>query len=378
LEETYGLAETPKYDLSVDEAVGDLFVVEDRYFDRDTLVFIVSPREPGDKEQLVKSSFKELATRLRPHGYLPQLRWITGRYYVSILRRGPERKRNTTRNKILFAATVCTVFLDGYLRSDNPVLTQALMAGVPVFVNALLFTVGIVAVFGLHEMGHKLISTRRGVPASMPYFIPAPPGMGGTFGAVITQDEPPVNRDDLFDLGISGPVLGFVATLIIALIGLRLSYVLPIDEVAGFMLRFPEIRFQAMPMPLLLRYISMFIQPVAEGSALILHPVAFAAWVGCLVTFINLIPAWQLDGGHVVRAIFGRETHKIVSAGGIIMLIVSGYFIMAVMVAFFMMRGGGEGMEPLDDVSPVSASRKLAMVGYLALMGVTLIVLTPF
>jgi len=371
------LAETPDYDPYVDEAVGGLFAVEDRYFDRSTLIFIVSPNEPGDKQRLMKGSFKELAARLKPKGYLPQLRWIVGRYYVSILRRGPERRRNTARNKILFAATVCTVFLDGYLRSDNPVLTQALMPGVPVFLNALLFTLGIVAAFGLHEMGHWLISTRRGVPASMPYFIPAPPGMGGTFGAVITQDEPPVNRDDLFDLGISGPVLGFVATLMVALVGLSLSYVLPIDEVADFMIRFPDVRFQAMPMPLILSYASMFIKPVAEGSVLILHPLAFAAWVGCLVTFINLIPAWQLDGGHVIRAAFGSEIQKIISAGGIIMLIISGYYIMAVVVAFFMMRSG-EGMEPLDDISPLSVSRKLALIGYLALMGVTLIVLTPF
>jgi hypothetical protein len=74
-------------------------------------------------------------------------------------------------------------------------------------VNAL----GIILIFGIHEMGHKFASQRRGVKASWPFFIPAPPGMGGTFGAIISQDEPPSNRDDLFDLGIAGPFFGFVA-----------------------------------------------------------------------------------------------------------------------------------------------------------------------
>ena len=106
-------------------------------------------------------------------------------------------------------------------------LTEELMKGAPVFVNALMFTFAVTIIFGLHELGHKYVSMRRGVPASLPYFIPAPPGMGGTLGAVITQREPPVNRDALFDLGMAGPLTGVLVTVVMGVIGLRLSFVVP-------------------------------------------------------------------------------------------------------------------------------------------------------
>lgn len=109
-----------------------------------------------------------------------------------------------------------------------------------------------------------------------------------------------------------------------------------------------------------------------------MHPVGFAAWVGCVVTFINLIPSWQLDGGHITRALLGETNHKIVSVAGIVLMLVSGYFIMAVMLAFFMMRTGGESGAPLDDISSLSLSRKLLSLVYLAMIILTLVALFPF
>jgi Zn-dependent protease len=359
----------------VDGLIESLFVVEDRFLDRETPNFIVSQKIEGDKQEVLKWAFRDLADRLRPMGYFAEFRWIVGRYYVTLSPRPTEKKRGNTRNILLFAVTVCTVFLDGYLRSDNPVLTQSLMEGIPVFLNALVFTLGIMIVFGVHEMGHKLASERRGIRASWPFFIPAPPGMGGTFGAVISQDEPPTNRDDLFDLGIAGPFFGFIASIVVGVVGIWLSFTVPIDKVAEWTIAYPEIRFQQIPMPIALQVISDLIQPTVEGSVLVLHPLAFAAWVGFLVTFVNLIPSWQLDGGHVIRALFGRETHKIISITGIFLLMISGYVIMAVIIAFFLMREGTESMAPLDDVSPTSLSRKLGLIGYVVLMGLSLIVL---
>lgn len=359
----------------VDELVESLFVVEDRFLDRDTPNFIVSQKTKGNKQDVLRGAFRDLADKLRPMGYFAEFRWIVGRYYVTLSPRPPEKKRNNTRNKLLFAVTVFTVFLDGYLRSNNPVLTQSLMVGTPVFLNALIFTLGIVAVFGVHEMGHKLASERRGIRASWPFFIPAPPGMGGTFGAVISQDEPPTNRNDLFDLGIAGPFFGFLASIIVGLVGMWFSFTVPIDQVAEWTIAYPEIRFQQIPMPIALQVISDILRPVADGSILVLHPLAFAAWVGFLVTFVNLIPSWQLDGGHVIRALFGRETHKIISITGVFLLMISGYVIMAVIIAFFLMREGTESMAPLDDVSPTSLSRKLGLIGYVVLMGLSFIVL---
>jgi len=359
----------------VDTLIESLFVVEDRFMDKETPNYIVTPKTSGDKQQVLKEAFHKLADKMRTMEYQAEFRWIVGRYYVTLTRRQSEAKRTSTRNKLLVGVPVATIFLDGYLRSTTPVLTDSLMAGLPVFVNALIFTIGIVAVFGVHELGHKLSSERHGIRASWPFFIPAPPGMGGTFGAVISQDEPPTNRDDLFELGMAGPFFGFIASLFVGVIGIWLSWNVPIEKVAEWTLDHPEIRFQQIPMPAALQVIANLIRPTPEGSVLVLHPLAFAAWVGFLVTFVNLIPSWQLDGGHVIRALFGRETHKIISITGVFLLMISGYVIMAVIIAFFLMREGTESMSPLDDVSPTALKTKLGLIGYAMIMGLSLIVL---
>lgn len=360
------------------EAVGRNFDVVKTYWERSTPMFIVKPRGTGFRQSLLKPAFEALADDLRPLGYLPKVRWIVDSYHVSILKRDMFEAEDYRRNLLLFAATLVTVFIDGYIRSTNPVLTEALMKDTPAFVNALLFTFAIITIFGLHELGHKYVSMRRGVPASLPYFIPAPPGMGGTLGAVITQREPPVNRDALFDLGMGGPVTGFILTVVMGVIGMRLSFVVPLGTVTELMMRFAEVRFQQIPLPVVLEYIAGLVKPTPEGYVLVMHPVAFAAWVGCVLTFINLIPAWQLDGGHMVRALVGRESHKIISVAGVLLLVISGYMIMGVVVAFFLMREGAESIEPLDDLSPLSASRKLGFLLYLLLMALTLVALLPF
>jgi len=362
--------------LEVDSIVDKIFIIEDKFLDGSVPHFIVNPKSSGDRQMGIKKGFKELVSLLRPLGFLPSIEWIVGKYHVTITKRVTLSRRSVDRNIILLALTIITIFIDGYIRSSNPILTDWLMKGTPAFLNALLFTVGILLIFGVHELGHKLISDKQGILASLPYFIPSWPGLGGTFGAVIIQEEPPINRDDLWDLGFSGPLFGFIATIFIGIAGMILSFVIPIQEVSNWMVKYPEIRFQQIPMPLILVTLQNIFRQTPDGTALILHPVAFAAWVGCLVTFVNLMPAWQLDGGYVIRSLVGKETHKIVSACGILMMALSGFVFMAVIVAFFMIYGG-EPIKPLDDVSPLSNSRKLGMLIYLTLMMVNLISLLP-
>ncbi len=266
----------------VDGLVESYFVVEDRFRDAEAQLpnYVVSQKAKGDKQMVLKAAFREFADRLRGMGYLAEFRWIVGRYYVTLIPRPPETRRSSRRNQLLFAATVCTIFIDGYLRSNNPVLTRSLMAGVPVYLNAIVFTVGIIVVFGVHELGHKLASERRGIRASWPFFIPAPPGMGGTFGAVISQDEPPTNRDDLFQLGIAGPFFGFVAALFVGAVGVLLSYPVPEQQVARWVLDYPEVRFELLPMPLGRQGIADAFKPTFEGVVLFFNPLAFGAWGG--------------------------------------------------------------------------------------------------
>jgi membrane-associated protease RseP (regulator of RpoE activity) len=251
------------------------------------------------------------------------------------------------------------------------------MPNTPLIVNVLIFTFAIIIIFAVHEYGHRYMAVKRGIDASQPYFIPAPPGMGGTLGAVISQREPPVNRDALFDLGLSGPVSGFIATIFIAILGISLSFVVPTNVVNTWMYDYPAIRFQIMPMPLILEIISNILKPTTVDEVLIMHPGAFATWVGCIVTFINLIPSWQLDGGHIIRSLVGRESHKIISVAGILLLIISGFVVMGVVVAFYMMQPGVESIEPLDDLSPLSSSRKVGLLAYFAVMVFTMVVLFP-
>lgn len=364
-------------DPAVEDSIETYFNVQERFFYLDKPTFVVTPSGSGDPKQLIKNGFMQLVEDLRPLGYLPRLEREVNRYSISITKAPPPTPSKPRRNLFLFAATATTIYIDGYLRSNNPILLRLLMPDTSVYLNALYFTLAILAIFGLHELGHKAVANLRGIEASMPYFIPAPPGMGGTFGAVITQKEPPTNRDALFDLGLSGPLVGFLVTILVTVIGLRLSFIVPLEEVTSWMAMFPDVRFQSIPFPLLIDYLSSVFKPAPEGMVLILHPVGFAAWVGCIVTFINLIPAWQLDGGHISRALLGRTYHRLMSVVGIIMMLFSGYFIMAVVIAFFMMKTEVVNDGPLDDISPLSLSRKLMILVYLAMVALTLVALFP-
>ncbi|KON30359.1 hypothetical protein AC482_03965 [miscellaneous Crenarchaeota group-15 archaeon DG-45] len=364
-------------DQSVEEALERRFHVMDGYIELGFPTYVIAVRGVGDEMRLLKEGFKLLVEELRPLGYIPKLMRVDGRYRITVVQRPPSSPPRHTLNVVLLAATAGTIFFDGFLRSNNPVLTKALMPGTPAFVNALLFTLAILGIFGLHELGHKAVTLLRGTEASMPYFIPAPPGMGGTFGAVITQKEPPTNRDALFDLGFSGPFVGFLITVIVSIVGLRLSFTVSPGEVDAWMAAFPEIQFQAINFPLLIGAIASILKPEAEGMVMVLHPLGFAAWVGCIVTFINLIPTWQLDGGHMSRALVGERHHGILSMAGIALMFISGFWIMAIMISFLMMRSRVKSGAPLDDISPLSASRKALFLVYLAMMVLTMVTL-PF
>lgn len=359
------------------EAVERHFEVVKPYWERTTPTIIVKTRGDGYREYLMKPAFKALADDLLGTPYMPRIRWIVDNYHISILKRPESGEEDYTRNKLLLAATVATVMLDGFLRSNNPILTRELMPRVPAILNAMIFTFAILIIFGVHEYGHKYIAEKRGINASQPYFIPAPPGMGGTLGAVISQREPPTNRDALFDLGLAGPLAGFVVTILVGIVGVSLSFVVPNSQATRWMIDYSNIRFQITPQPLILEMIIELIKPTLENEVIILHPLAFAAWVGCIVTSINLMPSWQLDGGHIVRALVGRESHKIISTAGVLILVISGYMFMGVLVAFFMMRPGIESVEPLDDLSALSVSRRLGIILYVVIILLSLVSMVP-
>jgi membrane-associated protease RseP (regulator of RpoE activity) len=182
-----------------------------------------------------------------------------------------------------------------------------LWAGLP-------YSIALMTILLAHEFGHWLACGWYGIRASLPYFLPAPTFVG-TFGAFIRFRSAVGNRRELFDVGIAGPLAGFLFTIPVLGIGLALSKVTPAIAEHG------EVQFG---MPLLMRLGMMFLFPGAHPEDISLHPMARAAWVGLLATALNLMPAGQFDGGHLVYAAFG-DRHKWVSLGVVAVLALLGF-----------------------------------------------------
>lgn len=161
------------------------------------------------------------------------------------------------------------------------------------------FALAVLSVLGIHELGHYALSRYHGVDASLPYFIPLP-NIIGTIGAVIRMRGRMPNRKTLFDIGVAGPLAGLVAACAVTVIGLHLP---PIPEPAI------PIEFNY---PLLVQWLAELTgQPLDYPSGMTVNPVVFAGWVGMFVTFLNLIPVGQLDGGHLVRAMVGERQETV-------------------------------------------------------------------
>jgi membrane-associated protease RseP (regulator of RpoE activity) len=313
--------------------------------------------------QETKQAFLRLLKNLETMNLMAILRKQDRKIVLRIVPRPPVKRSNVMINWLLFFATIGTTFLTGYLLSLD--MIDPLTGGAA-------FTVAIMAILGLHEMGHKLTANKHGIDATPPYFIPGPPPIGGflgigTFGAVIMQKSLPPNKDALFDIGSSGPIVSFILATVATIIGLRFS-----------VYSWVPMGSPTLPVPLLLRLIVPYLPlastiPPNPGHlyelVITLHPVAVAGWVGMFVTMLNLMPAAMLDGGHVSRSLLGEKTRAVLTILSIAYLVFVS-FPMAIFVLFLSMyRHPG----PLDDVSSLSTSRKL-----LAIVLVIIFVLSSF
>jgi membrane-associated protease RseP (regulator of RpoE activity) len=164
-------------------------------------------------------------------------------------------------------------------------------------------------ILGVHELGHYLVARRYRIQSTLPYFIPIPFFLG-TFGAFIQLRSPVPNRRALFDVGLAGPLAGFVITLPLLVWGLANSEVIPLAEEAS-LLNFQAMDPSASVALTLLSKLALGSQLTAE-NAIALHPVAVAGCLGLVVTALNLMPVGQLDGGHIVHAMYGQKTGAIV------------------------------------------------------------------
>ena len=205
-------------------------------------------------------------------------------------------------NVVMFLATVVTTLYAGTIWYYEPVEGPLdLLAGWP-------FAAAVLGVLGVHELGHYVLSRYHDVQASLPYFIPVPTFIG-TFGAVIKMEGRIPDRKALFDIGVAGPLAGLVAAVGVALVGLHLDpvtvpeHVLNAEDAIELEIGHPPLlEFLAWATSQRLEYADPRLAP---------SPVIFGAWVGLFVTFLNLIPVGQLDGGHIVRAMFGERSETV-------------------------------------------------------------------
>lgn len=185
------------------------------------------------------------------------------------------------------------------------ILLQVLLFVLTVLSTALVggwaYSACLILILLFHEMGHYFAARYYGVPATLPYFIPFPLALFGTFGAVIKMQGIIPNRRALFDIGIMGPVMGLVVALPATVIGIAMSKVIQVNQLPDGTLGLGD--------SILFSLIAHWIHgPLPKGHDLLLHPIGFAGWAGLFVTAINLLPMGQLDGGHIVYALFQRKS----------------------------------------------------------------------
>jgi membrane-associated protease RseP (regulator of RpoE activity) len=222
------------------------------------------------------------------------------------------RKKFPFLHLAMFVFTVFATIVAGALQRGINILNEPgrVFEGLP-------FSIALIGILLTHELAHYFTSRKHGVEATLPFFIPAP-SIIGTFGAFIKMKSPIRSREALIDIGASGPIAGFIAALIASIYGLRLSKIIIVDDPSGTMTLGNSILFS-----LLSRFL---LGHVPFGYDVLLHPIAFAGWIGFFVTSLNLIPVGQLDGGHIAFALLGRK-HKTVSLFLIGLMAVLGTFV---------------------------------------------------
>lgn len=331
--------------------VGQRFPFYEMKFNRTTAAFFCRIDETALEE-----NFDSLRRALTEKGYIPMLRYEQGEHIIYILQKQKKKERTIWINISLLVATIITTALTGSLlymnypdlwRVPNPVdiiKPENLIPG------TLLFALPLMTILFVHEMGHYLVSKKHGVAASLPFFIPIPPILPdfniGTFGALISSRDPMPNRKALLDIGIAGPLAGFLIALFVTAIGIATSSIVPVSQISS--------GEPILGSSLLFLFLSNVLLTVPPGFSLSLNLVAFAGWIGLLITSINLLPASQLDGGHIFRAVLG-EKQKWAGWIAVFLMVFTGWFFFALLIVLMM---GMQHPPPLNDATPLDTRRK--------------------
>jgi membrane-associated protease RseP (regulator of RpoE activity) len=368
-----------------DALVGKVLQIQDITLGTVKSTYLVRYR--GQLRGESEAAYDQLAGWLKPYQITPLFRWEEGRHCVLLVPGIPKPPpSNPMVNLGLAVLTLLSVLLTGglYGLAENSLPPDLLQAAWVLLSNGWPFALSMLGILGCHEFGHYLMGRHHGVHVSLPYFIPFPFSAFGTMGAFINMKEPPKNRKILLDIGLAGPLAGLVVAVPVLLLGLSLSNLGPLQPEAGQMLQLegnsilyllakfavfgqllpaPTTYGDAGPLLYWLRYFFTGTPLPLGGVDVMLHPVAWAGWAGLLVTTLNLIPAGQLDGGHVLYVLLGRERAKrilpfILAALVLLGFLWNGWWLWAGLIFFL----GRAYAEPLDQITPLDDQRKALAV----------------
>ncbi|TRZ91110.1 MAG: site-2 protease family protein [Methanosarcinales archaeon] len=317
----------------------------------------------GLPKKEIKLIYEELWSVFSLKGFEFSMKYELGEHVLVASPFAPVKERRWI-NVVLLIATFFTTMLVGSLLygadiESNP---SDVLQGIP-------FSIAIMTVLGAHEAGHYFVAKKHGMQTSLPYFIPFP-SLIGTMGAIIKHRGPIPGRKALFDVGVSGPLIGLFASVVVTVIGL----LQPPLQFA------PEEHALALGIPPLFGFIMSFFS-IPDTS--VMNPIAFAGWAGMLVTALNLIPAGQLDGGHVLRAMIGEKASRVSAVLPAVLFFIGAFLIIFMKTDGFMwifwsalllFFSAGGHPRPLNDDIPIDRKRMLLGVITFAL---GLLCLTP-
>jgi membrane-associated protease RseP (regulator of RpoE activity) len=359
-------------------------------------------RDRGELLINSQEAYEILSTGLKSHEVTPMFR-VEDEQEMIVLLKGIVRPRpsNPWINLLLFIITgVSVVFAGTFFEYRGPLTTdfnQLWPFLLPALLRGLAFAGSLLAILLAHEFGHYLAARYHRSAVTLPYFIPFPFSPFGTMGAFIQLKEPPKNKRILLDIGIAGPLAGLFVALPLVFIGLSLSQIdkIPVIlspgqaiQLEGNSLLYLLMKYivfgEWLPAPTnfagvspLIYWVRYFFtgQPVPYGAVdVILHPVAWAGWAGLLITALNLIPAGQLDGGHVLYTLLGKKARIFLPFILIALIILgtvwSGWWLWAFLIFLL----GRSFAEPLDQITPLDTRRQaVAIFGLL----IFVLVFTP-
>ena len=327
-------------------------------------------------------AYDQLAEALRPYDITPLFRLEDDHQTVLLVRGTIHPKPSKVWvNILLFVLTVLSVLFAGvYYSYNGPVPTNALGLIWTLIAHLWMgwpFAISLLAILLAHEFGHYFVGRARGAAVTLPYFIPLPFSPIGTMGAYIQMKSIPKNKRSLFDLAVAGPLAGLVVAIPVLLLGLSQSSLGIVTAIQGggaegnsllYLLAKFVVFGKLLPapvnlsgLPLLYHWLSYFFigQPSPVGSTdVFINQVAWAGWVGLLVTFLNLIPAGQLDGGHIIYTVFGKRVNRILPVILVITVLLgflwSGWWLWAFLIFLL----GRSHAEPLDQITQLDPRRK--------------------